>query len=114
MKTLGERLKRVREERGLTQEALGVLVHVSDATINRYEKNLRKPTPEMLRELAGALGTSGNYLLGLTDDPNPIQVREPVLGWTVGGKPVPPEDRPELLRYLEWLEHRRATEEKRS
>ncbi len=109
MESLGERLRRVREERGLTQGELGALVHVSDATINRYEKNLRKPTPEMLRQLASVLGVSGDYLLGLSDDPGSTVVRETAAVWLDGGpEGLGPEEEQELRKFVEWLKHRRG------
>lgn len=61
---LGERLRRAREAKGLTQEQLGKLLNVTDATINRYEKGTRQPAPAMLRRLAETLGVSVDYLLG--------------------------------------------------
>ncbi|MGQ9556903.1 MAG: helix-turn-helix domain-containing protein [Desulfurispora sp.] len=61
--SLGERLKKARESRGLTQIQLGKMVNVSDATINRYERGQRKPTPEMLSKLAEILHVSVDYLV---------------------------------------------------
>jgi len=54
----GERLKKARQRKGLTQAQLGKLLNVSDATINRYEREQRKPDPEMLRKLAEVLDVS--------------------------------------------------------
>ncbi|SMB98015.1 Helix-turn-helix [Thermanaeromonas toyohensis ToBE] len=62
-KKLGERLRKAREAKGLTQAQLGALLNVSDATINRYEKGQRSPDPEMLVKLAEALNVSTDYLL---------------------------------------------------
>jgi transcriptional regulator with XRE-family HTH domain len=59
----GERLKKARQRKGLTQAQLGKLLNVSDATINRYEREQRKPDPEMLRKLAEVLDVSVDYLL---------------------------------------------------
>lgn len=59
----GERLKKARKNKGLTQAQLGKLLNVSDATINRYEREQRKPDPEMLRRLAEVLDVSVDYLV---------------------------------------------------
>jgi len=108
MVTLGERLKRTRGERGLTQEELAAMVHVSDATINRYEKNLRRPGPEMLRLLGDALQVSADYLLGRTDDPQPGVVRERAAAWLYGDPDdLTEEELDELRKYKEWLKARR-------
>jgi transcriptional regulator with XRE-family HTH domain len=62
-----QRLKELREQREWTQEYLGSLVNVSDVTINRYEKDNRKPDQELLRSLADIFDVSIDYLLGRTD-----------------------------------------------
>lgn len=61
--TLGQRLKEARKNKGLTQTELGRLLGLSDATINRYEKDLRSPDPRTLKKLAGLLEISVDYLL---------------------------------------------------
>jgi len=71
MSSFPDRLKRLREEEEFTQEKLGSLLNVSDATINRYEKGLRNPDPNTLDKLAGIFNVSVDYLLGRTD------IREP-------------------------------------
>lgn len=62
-----QRLKELREQREWTQEYLGSLVNVSDVTINRYEKDNRKPDQKLLRSLADIFDVSIDYLLGRTD-----------------------------------------------
>ena len=59
-----ERLKTLREQFGYTQDTLGQRINVSAATINRYEKGLRKPDPDMLCLLADLFETSVDDLLG--------------------------------------------------
>lgn len=39
--TLGERIKEARLRKRLTQKQLAKLLNVTDATVNRYEKNVR-------------------------------------------------------------------------
>lgn len=62
--TLGNNLKKAREKKGLTQDELGKLINVSDATINRYENEKRRPDPETLKQLAVHLEVSTDVLLG--------------------------------------------------
>jgi transcriptional regulator with XRE-family HTH domain len=68
---IGNRLKERREDKGLTQQQLGELVNVSDATINRYERNLREPGIETIKLLAKVLDCTSDYLLGLSSQPRP-------------------------------------------
>jgi putative transcriptional regulator len=59
-----ERLKTLREQFGYTQDSLGKRINVSAAAINRYEKGLRNPDPDMLCLLADLFETSVDDLLG--------------------------------------------------
>lgn len=68
---LGKRIRKARKAKKLTQEQLGKTANVSDATINRYEKGIRQPDPEMLGMIADILDVSVDYLLGRTDSPRP-------------------------------------------
>lgn len=67
---LGERIRKARLAKGLTQKQLAEILNVTDATVNRYEKGIRKPDPEMLKAIADVLNVSIDYLLGKTDVPN--------------------------------------------
>ena len=68
-----ERLRALREARGLRQATLARLAGVSPALISRMEDGSRpRAAGPVLERLAVALGTSTDYLLGLTDDPRPV------------------------------------------
>jgi transcriptional regulator with XRE-family HTH domain len=78
---LPERLKEVREEKRLNQEAFGALGGVSLKTQNRYESGGRKPTFEYLESLAAA-GVDVIYLLTGRRDPKLLTEEErKVLDW---------------------------------
>lgn len=53
--SLGRHIAYWRVQRGLTQEALGALMHLHPTVICRWERNRVRPTPEMLTRLAEAL-----------------------------------------------------------
>jgi transcriptional regulator with XRE-family HTH domain len=59
--TIGQRLKRLRLERGLSQRELAA-PGVSYAYISRIEAGTRQPSVKALRRLAGKLGVSADYL----------------------------------------------------
>ncbi len=59
--TVGQRLKRLRLERGLSQRELGSR-GVSYAYISRIEAGTRQPSVKALRQLAAKLGVSPEYL----------------------------------------------------
>lgn len=64
---LGQRLKELREERGLTQKQLAEILHLHSVTYLHYEKSQREPPLLVLAQMALFFGVSTDYLLGLTD-----------------------------------------------
>lgn len=71
MTILAERLKYLREKRGLMQKAVAADLNIGNTTLSNYEKDVSAPGPEMLVLLADYFNTSADYLLGRTDDPSP-------------------------------------------
>lgn len=63
--TIGESIKRVRIQKGMTQKQLGELLGVSLQTVSAYESGRRRPKMETLGRFADALGVS---FLELTKD----------------------------------------------
>lgn len=97
MKTLGERIKSARINRGMTQEELGKLVGVQRAAINKYETgvvvNLKR---SMIANLAQALDVDPTWLLGMTEAGDPVPANlfvpkfdtVPVIGTIACGTPI--------------------------
>ena len=52
---IGKNVKRLREKRGLTQEALAAKVGIHRVHLTRIESAVRTPSVEMLEKLAKAL-----------------------------------------------------------
>ena len=65
------RIRALREDKDLTQEAVGKAVGVSQRTYGYYETGDRCIPPEILVKLADFHSTSVDYLLEHTDDPRP-------------------------------------------
>jgi transcriptional regulator with XRE-family HTH domain len=63
LKSLGERICRLRKERGLTQGQLGNVVHVTQQVIAEYEAGYRNIPVYRLVSLAEALGVTAEELL---------------------------------------------------
>ena len=61
--TLGEKIKKIRKEKGWTQNDLGKLVNMHERQISKYEMNQIKPSSEVIIKIARALKTSSDYLL---------------------------------------------------
>ena len=62
-----ERLKKLREEKGISQIRLSIEVGVAQESISAYERGKAVPTCENLVKIAKYLNTSTDYLLELTD-----------------------------------------------
>lgn len=67
----GDRIRKLREELGWTQEMLCERLDLPILAMNRYENNKTSPDADKLARIAEALGCSTDYLTGLTDDPTP-------------------------------------------
>lgn len=68
---IGNRLKQTRITRGLTQQDLAERSNIALRNLTRYENDASDPGGDVLLQLARALETSVDYLVGLTDDPTP-------------------------------------------
>ena len=64
MKGLGETIKTLRLEKGLTQPQLAKMIGVSNGMISIWENNVNEPKASYLKALATALEVSVSVLLG--------------------------------------------------
>lgn len=64
-----QRILQRRKLLGLSQEELALRVGTSQRQISKYETGKNDPTSSVLGALAVELGTTPNYLLGITDNP---------------------------------------------
>lgn len=64
---LGKRLRAMRNERGLGQNALSAAIDASNASISLWETGKQIPSAEAIYKIASFFGVSADYVLGLTD-----------------------------------------------
>ena len=69
MADFSERIKLLRKEKGLSQEAVGSIIGVKKYAVYSYEKGRACPDMKGLIALADYFGVSMDYLAGRTDDP---------------------------------------------
>jgi transcriptional regulator with XRE-family HTH domain len=69
---LGKRLVDLRKRAGLTQQELAERLYISRDTYAQYEIDRRNPDYETLTSIARFHNVSVDYILGLTDDPRPV------------------------------------------
>lgn len=74
MNLLPDRLIAIREARGLNKAEAARLLGLSKMSYLRYETAVRTPSYQTLVFMAQKLGTSPEYLSGLTDDPSPREL----------------------------------------
>ena len=60
---IGERIKKLRKDKGITQERLAIDICISRSNIGRYERNEIEPDIASLESLADYFGVSIDYLV---------------------------------------------------
>ena len=79
--TFGERLKRLRTTRGLTQVELAEMIDSSQRAICSYEQNRTDPPLHLLPKISQALDVSLDQLLGLKAKA-PVKKKDVNARWT--------------------------------
>ena len=67
-KELGLRITETLQKRGMTQKELASRIGVTEAVVSRYVSGDRDPKPEVLANIATALNTASDYLLGIENE----------------------------------------------
>ena len=70
------RIRELRKEKGFTQVKMQMLTGIDQSDYSKIESGKRYLTFEQCRKLAIALGTSMDYLAGLTDEKKPYPRKE--------------------------------------
>ena len=66
------RLKECRERIGISKQETARRIGISQPAYLRYESGDRKPSLQTTKEIAKVLNTSVDYLIGESDDNNPV------------------------------------------
>ena len=66
-----DRLRPLRKQCGITQVKIQMPTGIAQSDYSKIESGKRYYTFEQCRRIALALGTSMDYLAGITDDPRP-------------------------------------------
>lgn len=67
---LGNRLKKLREDKGLKQDELAKELSVSPSAIGMYERDSREPNNELIIKIANFFNVSTDYLMGISEYKN--------------------------------------------
>lgn len=124
MTIFSERLRGILDSRGVNQLWLSEQIRTTPATVSRYLTSDRIPRGDNVAAVAAALNVSADYLLGLSNDPRPIeQNKQPSIDpeakllvscyrkashsdqrviWTLLDKYMTPEEKGFLEKLLEY------------
>ncbi len=68
---LAKRLRKCRDEAGLTQIKVAIYCDITEKAYQNYELGVHEPKVSILARIARLYKVSIDYLVGLTDDPKP-------------------------------------------
>lgn len=98
------RIKKLREEFGYTQQDLANRLDASKGVIGLYESETRKPSLEVLVKLSEIFNCSIDYILCKTDVRNPEQQEDPLglakIGFNMKDYTPPTETQKEQIKSL--------------
>lgn len=99
------RIKKLREENGITQEDLAKKLEMSKGIISLYEKDERKPSLEVLLKLSEIFDCSIDYILCQTDIRNSkeIKIDDIDMAFATGVKGLNDENKETLKNIMEGL-----------
>ncbi len=97
---IGERLSDLRKDRGLTQQQLAEILHLTKHNISAYEREHNEAPDNVKIAIADYFGVSVDYLLGLTDLPDAYEKPRSTLTLDAD---FPPELKPVLQAIIDAL-----------
>ena len=66
-KEMGARISEMLEKRNMSQRKLAERIHITEQQLSRYISGNREPKPETVANMATALQTTSDYLLGIEE-----------------------------------------------
>jgi transcriptional regulator with XRE-family HTH domain len=105
---IGDRIRRLREEKGMLQEDLADTLGISRQLVSSYENGHRIPPIKKLNKLAELFGVSTDYLIGRTNVPSDAVKELQHLEIYLRGV-VPSEEDAEMI--MDYIKKRRAAKE---
>lgn len=107
--TVGQRIRAIRRERGLTQTQLSAEANVNQGYLSSIERGDRTPRPSTIRAIAVTLGVPEAVLLGEGDGhdaPQALDTRDlPLFGTIPNGPPSQSQEQMEMFPVLRHLWH---------
>ncbi|CAK7024484.1 helix-turn-helix transcriptional regulator [Phascolarctobacterium sp.] len=76
MYQIGKKIRRFREQKGISQKDFASAIGQSNAKVSNWERGLNRPDVDMLTEICKVLGVSSDELLDITIAPQGISEKE--------------------------------------
>lgn len=87
---IGQKIKNLREQKGMTLEELGNKVGVGKSTVRKWETGMiTNMKRDKITKLAAALDTSPSYLIGWDDTDNLNKIKDQIINVREGTTQVP-------------------------
>ncbi len=87
--TIGKRIKRLREKKGLTQAEFGKLLGLTDKAVSTWENDIKVPRMATLQRIADLFCISTAYLVGEPEEKKAGgALKIPVMGNVAAGTPI--------------------------
>ena len=64
MNKFAERLKYLRESKGVTQAEFAIAMHITQSTVSKWESSTREPNISQIIKIAKFFGETTDFLLG--------------------------------------------------
>lgn len=105
------RLKGLREEKGLSQQAFANKFGISQSTIGMWESGKREPNFTTIQKIAEFFNVSIDYLLCRTDTPKPSSLDEQLSGvdfalWSEA-KDMTDSEKQDIINYMKFKKTQR-------
>lgn len=111
---LTQRLRELRQEKNWRQKDVADKLGITESAYGYYEQGRREPSVTVLERLSQIYGVSVDYLLGLTDDPTPLEKKTFATELTTNFPDLTPEEAElmvRLVRELRWRDYLEAPQE---
>ena len=101
---IGERLRHLRRQRGLSQKELADIIGVYKSAVSHYETDKDSPSDKIKISIARYFNVSVDYLLGLIDEAVPFYDQDVYL-WLP--KDMRSDEKSLMMDFLDFIEYKR-------
>ena len=100
---IGERLKQLRQERGISQEDLAKIIGVRNTSVSMYETNRSSPNERIMSVIVQYFNVSADYFMGIIDEAVPPYSKDAFIPMPSG---LPEAERVLLHDFVEFVLYR--------